>query len=190
MEQRDIYDRAPDLQWSSGRVCLLGDAAHPMMPNLGQGGGMAIEDALVLGQEIAKLNQAAGADPNGVPRRRLPIALRKYNQNRVLRAAAVQGLSRVSSAFLFQYAASPALPVRQPSPAMRPRATCKGGLLRWLRRRALVPEPCGAPNRQVPATSRHRVGTLPAQAEQRRSTLAHHTRVPGLPAARRLSSPV
>ena len=52
MEQRDLYDRAPELMWASGRVCLLGDAAHPMMPNLGQGGGMAIEDALVLGQEL------------------------------------------------------------------------------------------------------------------------------------------
>jgi len=101
VEQRDLYDRAPDLNWSEGRVCLLGDAAHPMMPNLGQGGGMAIEDALVLGQEIAKLN--VGKDPNGIPRRRLPLALRKYNNNRILRAAAVQGLSRVSSAFLFQY---------------------------------------------------------------------------------------
>jgi len=103
VEQRDIYDRAPDLQWSKGRVCLLGDAAHPMMPNLGQGGGMAIEDALVLSQEITKLNQRPGADPNGVPCKRLPLALRSYNENRVLRAAAVQGLSRVSSAFLFQY---------------------------------------------------------------------------------------
>jgi len=101
VEQRDLYDRAPDLQWSNGRICLLGDAAHPMMPNLGQGGGMAIEDALVLGQEIKKLN--IGNDPQGVPRKRLPLALRNYNQNRVLRAAAVQGLSRVSSAFLFQY---------------------------------------------------------------------------------------
>jgi len=101
VEQRDLFDRAPDLQWSNGRVCLLGDAAHPMMPNLGQGGGMAIEDALVLGQEITKLNE--GNDPNGVPRKRLPLALQRYNQNRVLRAAAVQGLSRVSSAFLFQY---------------------------------------------------------------------------------------
>ena len=36
---------------------LLGDAAHPMMPNLGQGGGMAIEDALVLGQDLRRVPQ-------------------------------------------------------------------------------------------------------------------------------------
>ena len=62
-----------------------------------------IEDALVLSQEIAKLNLAPDAIPDGTPRRNLPLALQNYEKNRVLRAAAVQGLSRVSSAFLFQY---------------------------------------------------------------------------------------
>jgi len=56
----------------------------------------------VLSQEIARLNEDAGV-PSGTPRKRLPVALRKYNQNRVARAAAVQGLSRISSAFHFQY---------------------------------------------------------------------------------------
>ena len=37
VEQRDLYDRIPELRWASGRVCLLGDAAHPMMPNLDRG---------------------------------------------------------------------------------------------------------------------------------------------------------
>lgn len=45
----DIRDRPPAARWSSGRVALLGDAAHPMTPNLGQGGCQAIEDAVVLG---------------------------------------------------------------------------------------------------------------------------------------------
>jgi len=104
VEQRDLYDRPPDLQWSNGRVCLLGDAAHPMMPNLGQGGGMAIEDALILGQELAKLPRHGEEQPHPFALRdSIPRALRRYNQNRVLRAAAVQGLSRISSAFLFQY---------------------------------------------------------------------------------------
>jgi len=93
IEQRDLYDRAPELDWVSGRVCLLGDAAHPMMPNLGQGGGMAIEDALVLGQELLRIGDVDA----------VPLALGQYNRNRALRAAAVQGMSRLSSAILFQY---------------------------------------------------------------------------------------
>lgn len=41
--QRDIYDRDIINTWGIGRVTLLGDAAHPMQPNLGLGGCMAIE---------------------------------------------------------------------------------------------------------------------------------------------------
>ena len=44
----DIADREPVEDWGEGRVTLLGDAAHPMTPNLGQGGCQAIEDAVVL----------------------------------------------------------------------------------------------------------------------------------------------
>lgn len=46
--RNDIYDRPPLRRWSAGRVTLLGDAAHPMTPNLGQGACQAIEDAVVL----------------------------------------------------------------------------------------------------------------------------------------------
>lgn len=50
IEQRDLYDRRPSVlkSWSKGHVTMLGDAVHPMMPNLGQGGCQAIEDAYVL----------------------------------------------------------------------------------------------------------------------------------------------
>ena len=44
----DCYDRAPESGWSKGRVCLMGDAAHPTTPNMGQGGCLALEDAVVL----------------------------------------------------------------------------------------------------------------------------------------------
>jgi len=44
----DCYDRPPEKGWSHGRVCLIGDAAHPTTPNMGQGGCLALEDALVL----------------------------------------------------------------------------------------------------------------------------------------------
>jgi salicylate hydroxylase len=47
-----IYDRDPIPQWTKGRVTLLGDAAHPTMPTLAQGGNMAIEDGYVLGRSL------------------------------------------------------------------------------------------------------------------------------------------
>jgi 2-polyprenyl-6-methoxyphenol hydroxylase-like FAD-dependent oxidoreductase len=47
------FDRAPLGRWSRARITLLGDAAHPCTPNLGQGGCMALEDALVLAKSVA-----------------------------------------------------------------------------------------------------------------------------------------
>jgi 2-polyprenyl-6-methoxyphenol hydroxylase-like FAD-dependent oxidoreductase len=41
-------------KWNRGRVLLIGDAVHTMTPPLGQGAGMAIEDAVVLGQELLR----------------------------------------------------------------------------------------------------------------------------------------
>jgi 2-polyprenyl-6-methoxyphenol hydroxylase-like FAD-dependent oxidoreductase len=49
----DLYDFAPIRRWWRGRVVLLGDAAHAMTPNLGQGGAQAIEDAYVLADRLA-----------------------------------------------------------------------------------------------------------------------------------------
>merc|ERR1719440_2311780 len=72
VEQRDLYDRAPELKWSQRNVCLLGDAAHPMMPNLGQGGCMAIEDALVLGQELRRIGDFTSPPPRHQPLRAEP----------------------------------------------------------------------------------------------------------------------
>ncbi|GMU69581.1 MAG: salicylate hydroxylase [Steroidobacteraceae bacterium] len=43
-----LFDREPLADWTRGRVTLLGDAAHPMLPFLGQGAAMGIEDGLVL----------------------------------------------------------------------------------------------------------------------------------------------
>jgi 2-polyprenyl-6-methoxyphenol hydroxylase-like FAD-dependent oxidoreductase len=50
----DIHDRLPLRRWSQGRVTLLGDAAHPMTPNMGQGGCQAIEGAVVLARCLAQ----------------------------------------------------------------------------------------------------------------------------------------
>lgn len=51
--RNDLYDRPPLDRWGIGRVVLLGDAAHPTTPNLGQGACMAIEDAFSLGTLLA-----------------------------------------------------------------------------------------------------------------------------------------
>ena len=52
MACHDISDRVPITGWTRGPVALLGDAAHPTTPTLGQGGCMAIEDALVLARSL------------------------------------------------------------------------------------------------------------------------------------------
>ncbi|RAG85317.1 hypothetical protein DN069_12315 [Streptacidiphilus pinicola] len=49
----DVFDRKPDPVWGRGRVTLLGDAAHAMSFNIGQGACQAIEDALVLAEHLA-----------------------------------------------------------------------------------------------------------------------------------------
>jgi salicylate hydroxylase len=54
-----LYDRDPIPQWTRGRVGVLGDAAHPMLPYLGQGACQAIEDGCVLAAALA----AEPADP-------------------------------------------------------------------------------------------------------------------------------
>jgi 2-polyprenyl-6-methoxyphenol hydroxylase-like FAD-dependent oxidoreductase len=48
----DIYGRKPLNTWGSGRVTMLGDAAHPVTLNLGQGACQAIEDAVVLSKQL------------------------------------------------------------------------------------------------------------------------------------------
>jgi len=48
IEHRPLYDRPPMPAWQRGRVALLGDAAHPMLPFTAQGAAQAIEDAVTL----------------------------------------------------------------------------------------------------------------------------------------------
>jgi salicylate hydroxylase len=78
-----IFERDPLPTWTIGRVTLLGDAAHPTTPFLGQGAAMALEDAAVLARAIA----AAGS---------VTEALTRYEQARVSRANGVLLASRAN----------------------------------------------------------------------------------------------
>jgi 2-polyprenyl-6-methoxyphenol hydroxylase-like FAD-dependent oxidoreductase len=77
----DLYDRPPLPTWSRGPVTLLGDAAHPTTPYLGQGACLAIEDAMVLARMLC-----SGDD--------IPSALHAYEWERVARTAAIVRRSR------------------------------------------------------------------------------------------------
>jgi salicylate hydroxylase len=86
--QWGMHDRVPLPRWSSGRLTLLGDAAHPMLPHLGQGVNQALEDAVALATLLG-----ACASPAGVPR-----ALAAYEDLRRDRTARVQLGSRRNGA--------------------------------------------------------------------------------------------
>jgi salicylate hydroxylase len=55
-----LFGRDPLAGWRSGRVTLIGDAAHPTLPFLGQGAAMAIEDGVLLARAIAQVRARAG----------------------------------------------------------------------------------------------------------------------------------
>lgn len=74
-----LYDREPLATWSKGRLTLLGDAAHPMLPHLGQGANQSIEDGMALATILAQVDNAA-----------VPAALLAYERLRRERVAEVQ----------------------------------------------------------------------------------------------------
>ncbi|MFD1557304.1 FAD-dependent monooxygenase [Paraburkholderia silviterrae] len=75
-----LYDRDPLGRWSQGRVTLLGDAAHPMLPFLAQGAAMAIEDGYELAGTIGSVHAGAGIE----------AALVAYERQRIPRTSRVQ----------------------------------------------------------------------------------------------------
>lgn len=114
IKRRDLYDGAPLLAtlnpqrllspWAKGPVALCGDAAHPMMPNLGQGGCQATEDAYRLAEELSEVKQT-----NDVPG-----ALGSYSRKRVLRTAIVQGFAQLGSDLLVDFDLMMTIPIIGP----------------------------------------------------------------------------
>lgn len=74
--RNDIVDRPPLSRWGRGRITLLGDAAHPTTPNLGQGACQALEDAVVLADCLRTCGD-------------VEVALRRYEQQRQRRTTAI-----------------------------------------------------------------------------------------------------
>jgi 3-hydroxybenzoate 6-monooxygenase len=82
-----LCDREPIREWSKGNVTLLGDAAHPMLQYMAQGACMAMEDAIVLADEMA----ATADDPSS--------AFVRYQERRYLRTGKVQMSARLYGEF-------------------------------------------------------------------------------------------
>jgi len=107
VEQRDLYDRRPELfrSWASGSTVLIGDAVHPMMPNLGQGGCQAIEDAYELTRALKEVCGPGGLAPCDVDV--VHRALETFSRRRKPRAAAVSLLSRLASDLVINFFDTP-----------------------------------------------------------------------------------
>ena len=82
-----LFDREPLQTWTRGRLTLLGDAAHPMLPHAGQGANQAIEDAVALATILRHADRVIA-----------PRALLVYEQLRRERTAGVQRMSRFNGA--------------------------------------------------------------------------------------------
>jgi len=82
-----LGDRDPIASWGAGPVTLLGDAAHPMLPQTGQGAAQALEDAVALGRALADATD-------------VPAALREYERVRAQKTAAVVRRGRRIAAML------------------------------------------------------------------------------------------
>ena len=82
-----LFARRPLAHWSRGRVVLMGDAAHAMLPHQGQGANQTIEDAFVLAEELGSAGD-------------IPTALQRYASRRRVRTRQVQLVSWAASAAL------------------------------------------------------------------------------------------
>jgi salicylate hydroxylase len=87
-----LFDRQPLTRWVDGRVALLGDAAHPMLPFMAQGAAMAVEDGWVLATNLAN---SLMTSPESA--RAIEHALTTYQHQRYARTVRVQAGSRANA---------------------------------------------------------------------------------------------
>jgi 2-polyprenyl-6-methoxyphenol hydroxylase-like FAD-dependent oxidoreductase len=81
-----LYDMEQLPSYVRGRMALIGDAAHPFLPHLAQGGAQAIEDSVALATMLAR----------GIEKSAIPLRLGLYNEARYNRASKLQDWTRLA----------------------------------------------------------------------------------------------
>ena len=76
-----IYSARPFKKWSDGKVIVIGDAAHPMVPSMAQGAVQALEDAAILSNFLAKSSDVTRS-------------LSTFHKTRLNRTSRIQSLSK------------------------------------------------------------------------------------------------
>lgn len=95
IKRRDLYDGQPLINkgWTRGQVAICGDAAHPMMPNLGQGGCQATEDGYRLAEELSKVTHTKDIESS----------LQTYYMKRIPRTTIIQIIAQLGSDLLVDF---------------------------------------------------------------------------------------
>jgi len=106
IKRRDLYDGAPLVAqgWSKGPVAICGDAAHPMMPNLGQGGCQATEDGFRMAEELGMVKETGEVEG----------ALKTYFRKRIGRTTLIQIAAQLGSDLLVDFDKMMTIPLLGP----------------------------------------------------------------------------
>jgi zeaxanthin epoxidase len=106
IKRRDLYDGAPLISkgWTRGQVAICGDAAHPMMPNLGQGGCQATEDGYRLAEELATVTNTVDIEKS----------LKTYFTKRIARTTMIQIAAQLGSDLLVDFDLMMTIPLLGP----------------------------------------------------------------------------
>ncbi|CAA0827139.1 Zeaxanthin epoxidase- chloroplastic [Striga hermonthica] len=99
--RRPIHDIDMLKTWGKERVVLIGDAAHAMLPNLGQGGSMAIEDCYWLMLELRKLVESNPI--SGISSDDIAQAFKRFEKKRMFRVRTVHTICRMASIMTIFY---------------------------------------------------------------------------------------
>jgi zeaxanthin epoxidase len=106
IKRRDLYDGSPLIAkgWTKGQVAICGDAAHPMMPNLGQGGCQATEDGYRLIEELSQVKHTKDIEGS----------LKTYYMKRIPRTTIIQIIAQLGSDLLVDFDKMMTIPLLGP----------------------------------------------------------------------------